>query len=76
MLAFGQCYGCVYEGERCPADSCHEMKKAVIDGESCCGKITIPALHYFFTHTSKKELFRLRSAAMEGAKNNQRYHNE
>lgn len=76
MLAFSQCYGCVYEGEHCPADNCRAMKTAVIDDEPCCGKITIPALLYFFTHTSKKELLRLRSAAMEGAKNNVRYHHE
>lgn len=71
MLAFGQCYGCIYEGERCAADLSAGLKNDLIHNKPCCAKISTPALHYFLTHTSKKELLRLRAAAYENPKSHE-----
>lgn len=72
MLAFSQCYGCIYEGALCPADSSETLKKAIVRNEPCCAKVTIPALHYFLTNTPKKEILALRRAAFENVERHER----
>jgi len=71
MLSFGQCYGCIYEGEFCPADCSKELKNNIVHNKPCWAKLTIPSLQFFLSNTPKKELLRLRGAAMEAVKRNE-----